>query len=160
MRRGKLTVVVLAAGLGVGVVASAAVAVAQQNQQNPGVVGVRQNTMRAQAGHMGAMQKILAEYPQLLSHVEAHAQAIAATSSHTAEMFPPGSDKDGSKATPAAWSDPEGLKQAGLRAADLATKVAEAAKGGDAQATLAAFGALGKNGCGGCHETYRQKQQS
>jgi cytochrome c556 len=26
------------------------------------------------------------------------------------------------------------------------------------QATLAAFAALGKEGCGGCHETFRKKQ--
>lgn len=154
MRFAKLSLL-LAAGVAVGV---ASVATAQQNQQNPGVVGVRQNTMRSQAAHMGAMQKILTEYPQLIGHVEAHALAIATTSGKTHEMFPAGTDKDGSKATPAAFTDHAGLEQAGKKAEDLARQVAEASKGGDAKATLAAFGALGKNGCGGCHELYRQKQ--
>jgi cytochrome c556 len=154
MRLAKLTLL-LAAGVGLGVTS---IATAQQNQQNPGVVGVRQNTMRAQAAHMGAMQKILAEYPQLISHVEAHATAIANASAKTHELFPAGSDKDGSKATPAAWSDAAGLEQAGKKAEELARQLAETSKGDDAKATLAAFGALGKNGCGGCHETYRQKQ--
>lgn len=154
MRSGRLALVAaLAAVLG-----STAV-IAQQQQQNPGVVGVRQNTMRAQAGHMGAMQKILTEYPQLLKHVEFHAGAIAEGTEYIPEMFPAGTDKDGSKATPAVWSDKAGFEKAAQRAHDLAQKLAETAKGGDAKATLAAYQALGKEGCGGCHETYRQKQQ-
>ena len=158
MRRQVTLVVLLAAGVGLGSVSIALAQQQQQNPQNPGVVGVRQNTMRAQAGHMGAIQKILTEYPQLLSHVEAHATSIAMTSGHVPEMFPPGSDKDGSKATAAVWNDPNGLQQAAQRAEDLAKRLADAARSGDRQATLAAFGAMGKNGCGGCHETYRQKQ--
>ena len=47
---------------------------------------------------------------------------------------------------------------AARKAQDLARKLAETARGGDAKATLAAFGALGKEGCGGCHETFRKKQ--
>jgi cytochrome c556 len=41
---------------------------------------------------------------------------------------------------------------------ELATKLEAAANSGDQAATLAAFGALGKDGCGGCHETYRKKK--
>ena len=44
------------------------------------------------------------------------------------------------------------------RARELAGKLAETSQGGDVQATLAAFAALGKEGCGGCHETFRKKQ--
>ena len=56
------------------------------------------------------------------------------------------------------WSDQAGL-QGGMprRPRGSPSKLAEAAKGGDAQATLAAFAALGKDGCGGCHETFRKK---
>ncbi len=142
-----------------GVMAAGVAAVAQEQAQNPGVVGVRQNAMRASAAHMGTVKKIVSEYPQLLPVVEGHAMALASLAEHTPEMFPAGSEGDGSKATPAAWSDKAGLEQASKRAQELALKLGEAAKGGDAQATLAAFGELGKNGCGGCHQTYRQKQQ-
>ena len=38
-------------------------------------------------------------------------------------------------------------------------QLVDAAKGGDAKATLAAFAALGKEGCGGCHQTFRKKEQ-
>lgn len=149
---------VAAAVLG-GVVAGAVAAAAQDQPQNPGVVGVRQNAMRASAAHMGTIKKVVSEYPQLLPVVEDHAAALAAIAEHTPEMFPAGSEGDGSKATPAVWNDKAGFEQASQRAHDLAAKLGEAAKGGDAKATLAAFAELGKNGCGGCHQTYRQKQQ-
>jgi cytochrome c556 len=142
-----------------GVMAAGAAAVAQEQAQNPGVVGVRQNAMRASAAHMGAVKKIVSEYPQLLPQVEDHAVALASLAEHTPELFPEGSDKDGSKALPAAWSDKAGLEKSARDAQQLAQKLGEAAKGGDARATLVAFGELGKNGCGGCHQTYRQKQQ-
>jgi cytochrome c556 len=132
---------------------------AQEQPQNPGVVGVRQNAMRANAAHMGTVKKIVSEYPQLLPLVVYQAEAIAESARYTPEMFPDGSDKDGSEATAKVWSDKAGFEQASQRAQDLATKLAQAAEGGDPKATLAAFADLGKNGCGGCHETFRQKQQ-
>lgn len=153
LKRGLTTLAVL------GVMAAGAAAVAQEQPQNPGVVGVRQNAMRASAAHMGTVKKIVSEYPQGLAQVEDHAMALASLAEHTPELFPEGSDKDGSKALPAAWSDKAGLEKAAQTSQQLALKLGEAAKSGDAQATLAAFGEMGKNGCGGCHQTYRQKQQ-
>jgi cytochrome c556 len=35
---------------------------------------------------------------------------------------------------------------------------AATSRGGDVPATLATFAALGKEGCGGCHETFRKKE--
>lgn len=142
-----------------GGIALGTAAVAQEQPQNPGVVGVRQNAMRASAAHMGVVKKIVSEYPQALPQVEFHAMALADLAEHTPELFPEGSDKDGTKATAAAWSDKAGLQKAAMNAQQLAEKLGTAAQSGDAKATLAAFGDLGKNGCGGCHQTYRQKQQ-
>jgi cytochrome c556 len=39
----------------------------------------------------------------------------------------------------------------------LATALADALKSGDAGASLAAFGALGRDGCGGCHGKYQRQ---
>ena len=61
-------------------------------------------------------------------------------------------------ALPAVWSDQAGFKAAAEKAEGLAEKLAAAAKSGDPQATLAAFAALGKEGCGGCHQTFRKKE--
>ena len=41
---------------------------------------------------------------------------------------------------------------------ELAGKLAAAAGSGDQAATLAGFATLGKDGCGGCHETFRKKK--
>ena len=48
-------------------------------------------------------------------------------------------------------------RQRAEKAEGLAEKLAEAAESGDAKATLAAFATLGKEGCGGCHGTFRKK---
>lgn len=48
--------------------------------------------------------------------------------------------------------------EAADKAQALARKLGEAATGGDLDAARAAFAALGKEGCGGCHETFRRKQ--
>ena len=153
MRRGSL-IVLLAAGIGLG---TASFAVAQQKGAK-GVVAVRQATMEANAKHMNAVKAILTEDPQLLPHVAFHAEAIAEAAEYAPEMFPQGSTQPPTDALPAIWDKPDQFKQAAERAHGLAEKLAETSRGGDVKATLAAFAALGKEGCGGCHETFRKKE--
>jgi cytochrome c556 len=142
----------------VGGLLAGSAAVAQEKKAT-GVVAVRQSTMKAQADHMNAIKAILTEYPQLLSNVSAHADAIHNTSQHIPEMFPQGSDQPPTEALPAIWKDPQGFKTAAQHTEELAKKLRDTAAGGNAQATLAAFAELGKNGCGGCHEKFRKKEQ-
>jgi cytochrome c556 len=92
------------------------------------------------------------------SLVAFHAQAIAEAAEYVPEMFPQGSTQPPADALPAIWEKPDQFKQAAERAHELAEKLAETARGGDVQATQAAFGTLGKEGCGGCHETFRKKE--
>jgi cytochrome c556 len=153
MPRGKRFVLVTAT-LGLGL---APLAVAQE-QGAKGVVAVRQATMEANAKHMNAVKAILTEDPQLVKHVAFHAEAIAEAAEYVPEMFPPGSTQPPTDALPAIWDKPDQFRQAAERAHGLADKLAETSRGGDAQATLAAFAALGKEGCGGCHETFRKKE--
>lgn len=135
----------------------AGTAVLAQDQKATGVVAVRQAAMKANGDHMTAIKAILTEYPQLIGQIEFHAEAIKETVEYAPDMFPPGSDQQPTWALPVVWSDQAGFKAASEKAEGLAEKLAEAAKGGDAQATLAAFATLGKEGCGGCHETFRKK---
>ena len=146
--------VLLAAGAGLGLVSMAAA----QEKGAKGVVAVRQATMEANAKHVGAIKFILTEEPTLIKHVAFHARAIAGAAEHAPEMFPQGSTQAPTDALPAIWEKPDQFRQAAERAHGLAEKLAETAEGGDVQATQAAFGALGKEGCGGCHETFRKKE--
>jgi cytochrome c556 len=58
-------------------------------------------------------------------------------------------------ALPAIWEKPAEFKQAQDRFSSEVAKLAQVA--GDEAAVKAQFGAVGKS-CGGCHETFRQKQ--
>lgn len=149
---GRIVVVAALAGL-----AGAAPSLAQDGPKATGAVAVRQAAMTAMGGHAGAVQKILTEQPDLLSQVVVHADAMAAMSPLVPAMFPEGTTT-ASAALPAVWSDKAGFEAAAKRNAGLAQKLAEAAKGGDAKATLAAFAAMGKEGCGGCHQNFRVKK--
>ena len=148
-----LTLAVAAVGI-----AAATVVLAQDEPKATGVAAVRQATMKANGAHMAAIKAILTEYPQLITAVEFHAEAIKEAAEYTPAMFPSGSDQQPTAALPVIWTDQAGFQAAAEKAEGLAEKLTEAAKGGDAQATLAAFTALGKEGCGGCHETFRKKQ--
>ena len=151
--------VLVALGAAVALTAAGAVAFAQgKKEEAHGVVAVRQNAMDAQGAHLKAVQKILTEAPELLSQVPVHAEAVASIAKITPAMFPEGSDKGKTAALAKVWSDKAGFKEAAMKASDLADKLAQTAKGGDRKATLAAFAALGKQGCGGCHSTYRKKE--
>ena len=122
------------------------------------MVAIRQATMDANGKHMTAIKVILTEDPQLIKLVAFHAQAIAEAAEYVPEMFPEGSTQKPTAALPMIWEKQDQFKQAAERAHGLAGKLAETSQGGDVQATLAAFAALGKEGCGGCHETFRKKQ--
>jgi cytochrome c556 len=91
---------------------------------------------------------------------EGRARAIANAANAIPTMFPKGSDSKAGKtaALPKIWEDAAGFKKAADTMGALTTKLADALKSGDAAASLAAFGAVGKDGCGGCHGSYRVKQ--
>ncbi len=76
-------------------------------------------------------------------------------------MFPPGTgapSPDGKFAPkPAVWTDWNKFLEAQKNAADKADALLVAVKSGDKTQIAAAFGDLGKNGCGACHETFREK---
>jgi cytochrome c556 len=150
--RGKL-IVLLAGSLALG---SASAGMAQEKAT--GIVAVRQLTMKANGDHMGAIKAILTEQPQLVKRVVWHAEAITEAAEYTPELFPAGSDQPPTAALPAIWNDQKGFQAAAGKAENLARQLAKTAQTGDVQATLAAFAALGKEGCGGCHQTYRKPQ--
>jgi cytochrome c556 len=135
-------------------VTAAAIGTAQDKAT--GIVAYRQAVMKANGAHAQALQVALTEQPQLLKDAGYHAEAIKEAMEYVPDLFPPGS-KQASNALPPVWENPAGFETAAGKAEELAEKLAEALEGGDVGASLAAFQALGKEGCGGCHETYRKK---
>ncbi len=91
---------------------------------------------------------------------EGAARALSFSAHAIPTMFPKGSDEKAGKTAALAkiWDDPAGFKKAADALSPLAATLADALKEGDPAKALAAFGATGKEGCGGCHGTYRAKQ--
>ena len=61
---------------------------AQDQPKATGVVAVRQAAMKANGDHMAAIKAILTEYPQLIGHVEFHAEAIKETAEYAPGHVP------------------------------------------------------------------------
>ncbi|MEZ5825219.1 MAG: cytochrome c [Geminicoccaceae bacterium] len=123
------------------------------------MVAYRKAVMKSLGAHMGALKSILTDQTQLIDQVGLHAHAIGETAKLMPSMFPEGSMDPPTEALPVIWENPEGFQAAIDKLAETATALAETARGGDAQATLAAFGAMGKQGCGGCHGEFRKKKE-
>jgi len=71
-------------------------------------------------------------------------------------LFPAGSDKGETTASPKIWEDTAGF-QAKVDKFRVDTAAAVAAAPQDVDALKAQFGTIGSN-CGGCHETFRIKK--
>jgi cytochrome c556 len=92
-----------------------------------------------------------------LKTIEPVARGIARWGALIPTMFPKGTETgNNTKALPEIWSDPEGFKKDADALSAAATKVADAAKAGDADAVAADAKALGE-ACGACHKAYRAK---
>ena len=147
---------VIAVGLVAGVVHTEAAVDAKT------VIDTRRQTMKQLGEHMKAIDGFVENGQGDASMVAEHAKAIVETSKRIPELFPEGTSlADGhgveTGAKPEIWSDRPTFEKAASYMGEEAGKLAEAAKGGDAQAIAAAFIELGKEGCGGCHTKFRQK---
>jgi len=118
----------------------------------------RQTLMKNQGQDMGAVKGYLDDKNDLAKAADGAAD-LQRTMAKIPDVFPPntaGPNPDGKYETKAeVWSDWKGF----LEQRDSAVKKVEALqaalKGGDKAAIQAAFGDLGKNGCGGCHQKFR-----
>ena len=129
-------------------------------QDKEAVIKNREALMKDQAKNLGAV-KAYTEGKADLAQAEAGAANLTQTTSKIPGAFPPGTggpDPDGKFATkPAIWSDWDKFLAAQKTAASKADALLAAVKSGDKEKVAAAFGDLGKNGCGACHETFREK---
>jgi cytochrome c556 len=98
--------------------------------------------------------------------IAANAQALAEQgkllTANLEQLFPEGTAKgetaEKSAALPVIWEKWAEFEQAAQKFEAESAKFAEVAQGGDMAAIGPALGTFGKQGCGTCHETFREKQ--
>jgi cytochrome c556 len=150
---------VLVTGLG------AAVALAADEPVN--VVKYRKHFMDANMANIAMIAMVVKGDVTFQSDVAANAKALAEQgkllTANLMRFFPKGTAKgetpEKSAALPAIWEKWADFEQAAQRFQEESAKFAEVAQGGEMAAIAQQLGALGKQGCGGCHQTFREKQQ-
>ena len=118
----------------------------------------REAAMKGMGKEMGAIKQLVAGPAENLGQVKQHAAAIAETAKQIPGLFPPGSEDKDSEALPVVWTDQAGFQQRAAKLGELAEQLSASADSGDAKQVGAAFAAVGKEGCSGCHQTYRKPQ--
>jgi cytochrome c556 len=158
MKASTKCVALSALALAVGLYAGSARA-----QDAAAAVEARQGVMKAQGKDAGAIKAYVDGKGDLAAAQTAGADLVTQIAK-VPGAFPNGTsmtDLPGkSWAKPAVWTDRDKFEAAAKNAATKAAALDAALKGGDMSAITAAFGDMGKNGCGGCHETFREKKPS
>lgn len=124
----------------------------------------RQNFMKANSAHLGMIAAVVKGEVSLTDELAGNARALAEMgemmSANLQQLFPEGSDKAAglqTAALPAIWQQWSEFEQIATRFQEETAKLAEVAEGGDMAAIGQQVGMLGKEGCGACHETFREK---
>jgi len=120
-----------------------------------GMFKYRTQVMYASIGHLEALRAYVDGELPLRRHVPEHVDALLALNALYPMLFPPGSQHPESRALPAVWSDPRGLRLAieYNRRAILALKQVDP---GDRQALKRAVNQV-RMSCGDCHYYYRRR---
>ena len=146
----------LAAALVFALVGWSGIALAQDKEA---VLKNREALMKGQGKDVGSVKAYI-DGKGDLAQAEAGAANLTQSTKKIPDMFPPGTDgtdTEGKYATkPAIWSDWNKFLEVQKTAATKADALLAAVKSGDKAAIQTAFGDLGKNGCGACHETFRE----
>ncbi len=146
-----------------GIVLAAGLYADAARADDAAIVDSRQATMKAQGKDMTAIKAYIDDKADLASAQAAGAD-LPTQVGKIPDLFPKGTGMaefpGKSYAKPAIWTDGDKFTAQAKTAADKSAALNTALKGGDKAAITAAFGDLGKNGCGACHEPYREKKPS
>jgi cytochrome c556 len=147
----------LAAALTLALAGIAGAALAQDKET---VLKNREALMKGQGRDVGSVKAYI-DGKGDLAQAEVGAANLTQSTKKIPDVFPPGTggpDAEGKFATkPAIWTEWNKFLDAQKNAASKADALLVAVKSGNKAAIETAFGDLGKNGCGACHETYREK---
>jgi|SRR6185436_14708072 len=151
MKRSGLAVVV---ALALGVAAGAVFAQAKPET----LVKQRQSVMTLQGKYFGPMAGMAqGKIPYNADVVRRNAAFLDNLSRMAWDGFDPSTKDVKSAALPAVYEQSDKFKEAAARLENEAHKLYEVSRSGDEAAVKAQIGAVGKS-CGGCHESFRQKQ--
>ena len=129
-------------------------------QDKETVLKDRQATMKEQGKDVGVVKAYL-DGKGDLAQAKTGAANLTQTTKKIPQLFPAGTggpSPDGDYvAKPEIWTDWNKFLEAQKAAAAKADALLVAVNGGDKNAIEAAFNDRGKNGCGGCHTTFREK---
>lgn len=129
------------------------------------IVKYRQNFMKGNSAHLGMIAAVVKGEVSLTDELAGNAQALAEMgemlSANLQQLFPEGSSEEAgleTKALPAIWEKWSEFEQVAMRFQEETAKLAEVAQGGDMTAIAQQVGVLGKEGCGACHDTFREEE--
>ena len=129
-------------------------------QDKETVIKNREALMKGQGKDLGSVKAYI-DGKGDQAQAEAGATSLTQSIKKIPDAFPPGSggpDTEGKYATRAViWTDWTKFVDVQKIAASKAEVLLAAVKSGNKTTIEAAFGDLGKNGCGACHETFREK---
>jgi cytochrome c556 len=147
----------LGIAVAIGIAGLAGIALAQDKET---VLKNRQATMKEQGKDLGAVKAYL-DGKGDLAQAKAGAANLTQTTKKIPDLFPPGTAGPNPTgdyvAKPVIWTDWNKFLDAQKAAASKADALLVAVNGGDKTAIEGAFNDLGKNGCGACHTTFREK---
>jgi cytochrome c556 len=122
------------------------------------LVKQRQAVMTLQGKYFGPMAAMAqGKAPYNADIVRRNAAFLDNLSRMPWDGFDPSTKDVKSAALPAVYEQPDKFKEAAARLENEAHKLYELSRSGDEAAVKAQIGAVGK-ACGGCHESFRQKQ--
>ena len=141
---------------GVAVAVASGVALAQVKPEI--LVKQRQAVMTLQGKYFGPLAGMAqGKVPYNAGIVQRNAGFLDNLTRMPWDGFDPSTKDVKSAALPAVWSDNAKFMEAADRLQSEAAKLYAVSRSGDEAAVKAQIGALGK-ACGGCHESFRQKQ--
>lgn len=148
---------IVTGGIAAAVLGFALAASAQQADPAE-TIKYRQNVMKGNGAHSAAIAAVVQGKVAYSGQIAYHAAALAGAAKAIPDLFPAGSDKGAQTAAKAeVWQKGADFKAAAATLEAAANKVLVAANANNMDGVKAAWGDVGK-ACGGCHETFRVKQ--
>ncbi|MFQ5661070.1 MAG: c-type cytochrome [Gammaproteobacteria bacterium] len=128
------------------------------SQQDEALIKYRQNLMKGQAGHLGAMFGIVKGGTGRSTDLPVHARALYELLGMVVPAFEHRTSGGKTRAKPELWNDFTDFKQKAGDAENAADQVLKAVASGDNGSLGKALGAMGE-ACKACHKKYRAKKK-